>query len=174
MEGYLDTVDTSTRGSSSLAVKKLADSLSYGTDRSPFLGSGHRVRAVAAVPVGRPGPLDRLARHGAHRQVYVKEYEAPKRLPCYLLLDTSASMTVSSIARSKYAIGGAPRRRAGVRVPGPGQPGRRGRRRRPRRCASSRACRRDQVLQWLHRLRRFRYDEPTTLGRAHRRAGADA
>jgi uncharacterized protein (DUF58 family) len=40
MEGHLDTVDQLDSRQFILAVKKLADSLSYGTDHSPFLGSG--------------------------------------------------------------------------------------------------------------------------------------
>ncbi|MBN80016.1 MAG: DUF58 domain-containing protein, partial [Planctomycetaceae bacterium] len=40
MEGYLDHLETLDARQFAVAVKKLADSLSYGTDRSPFLGAG--------------------------------------------------------------------------------------------------------------------------------------
>ena len=40
MEGILDTIDTLDSRQFLIAVKRLADSLSYGMDRSPFLGSG--------------------------------------------------------------------------------------------------------------------------------------
>src|SRR5437588_9788441 len=40
MEGFLDTADTLDARQFQIAVRRLADTLSYGTDKSPFLGSG--------------------------------------------------------------------------------------------------------------------------------------
>ncbi len=164
MEGHLETCDTLNARQFFVAVKKLADSLSYGTDRSPFLGAG--IEFVQSRPYQWGDPIRAIdwrvtARTG---KVYVKEYEAPKRLPCYLLLDTSASMTVSSVRRSKYAVavhiaGGLAfaclERISPVGVVGVG-----GRELRVEPSLSA-----GQIMQWLHRLQRFRYDEPTILGR---------
>src|SRR5262245_44290532 len=101
-EGFLDTVDALPTRQFVLAVKRLADSFSYGADHSPFVGSG--IEYVQSRPYLPGDPIRSIdwrvtARTG---KTYVKEYEAPKRLPCYLLLDTSASMTISSVKRSKY------------------------------------------------------------------------
>ncbi|MDY3553734.1 DUF58 domain-containing protein [Gemmata sp. JC717] len=164
MDGQLDTADHLTARQFVIAVKKLADALNYGTDRSPFLGSGIEYAQSRQYQPGDPvRSIDwRItARMG---KVFVKEYEAPKQLPCYLLLDTSASMTVSSVKRSKYAvavhIAGALAFACLDRVSPVGVLGVGGRdvRLEP---SLSRAA----VLRWLHEFRRFRYDEHTTLGR---------
>lgn len=164
MEGYLDQIDTMDTRLFFIAVRRLADSFSYGTDSSPFLGSGveyvqsrqyefgDSIKAIDWRVTARTGKL------------YVKEYEAPKRLPCWLFIDTSASMTISSTRRSKYAtalhIGGGVAfacldRVSPVGVVGAGQ---RDIRIRP-------SLSKDQIMQWLLRLKRHRFDEPTTLAR---------
>lgn len=164
MTGYLDTVDCLDNRQFVLAVRKLADSISFGSDRSMFLGSGIEFAQSRPYQWGdsvRSIDWRVTARTG---KVFVKEYEAPKRLPCYLLIDTSASMTISSVKRSKYAaaihLAGALAFAALDRISPVGVIGVGGRDFRIEPSLSK-----DQVLQWLHRLRRFRFDEPTTLGR---------
>ncbi len=164
MEGHLDPHDTLDSRQFTLAVKKLATSLSYGTDRSPFLGAGIEYVQSRQYQFGDPiRSIDWrvTARTG---KLYIKEYEAPKRLPCYLLLDTSASMTISSHRRSKYALavhiaGGLALacldRVSPVGVVGVGT----------RDFRIDPSLSKHQVMQWLHRLRTYRYDEGTALSR---------
>jgi uncharacterized protein (DUF58 family) len=164
MEGHLDSTDILDSRQFLIAVKRLADTLSYGTDKSPFLGSG--IEFVQSRPYQWGDPVRAIdwrvtARTG---KIHVKEYEAPKRMPCYLLLDTSASMAVASAPRSKYAI--AVHIAGGIafacleRISPVGLVGIGGRELRMDPSLSG-----GQILQWLHQLRRFRYDEPTNIGR---------
>ena len=105
MQGTLERCDPLSHRQFLIAVKRLADSLGYGTDRSPFLGSG--IEFAQSRPYQMGDPIRSIdwrvtARTG---KVFIKEYEAPKRMPVYLLLDTSASMTISSGRLCKEQLG---------------------------------------------------------------------
>ena len=97
-------------------------------------------------------------------QLIVKLHREEVQPHLDLILDTSASMTVSSQKRSKYALsvhiaGGLALacldRVSPVGVIGVGS----------RDFRIEPSLSKHQIMQWLHRLRTYRYDETTSLGR---------
>jgi uncharacterized protein (DUF58 family) len=163
-EGFLEDFATLDARQFTIAIKKLATSLTYGTDRSPFLGSG--TEYVQSRPY-QPGDSVRAIdwRVTARtRNYHVKEYEAPKNVPCVIVFDTSASMTVASTRPSKYALalfvaGGIALacldRASPVGVIGVGE----------RALRVEPTLSRARALEWILRLRSYRFDERTTLAR---------
>lgn len=92
------------RGDFDIVIRRLADDLAFGSDASRLLGGG--LEYASSRPYV-PGDSVRLlnwrltARTG---RAFVREYEALKRTNAYLLVDTSASMAVSSAQRSKHDL----------------------------------------------------------------------
>lgn len=164
MIGELEYIDPLDWRQFMIAVNKLADNFNYGTDKSPFLGSGVEYVQSRRYEYGDPvRSIDWrvTARTG---KVFVKEFETPKQMPCYLLFDTSASMIVSSQKRSKYATGlhiaGGLAFACLDRVSPVGMltTGSDEYRVEP-------SLSKDQIMQWLHQLRRYRMDQTTVISR---------
>ena len=146
-----------------IAVRRLADDLRYGLDASRFVGSG--IDYVQSRPFVEGDPVRDLdwkvtARSGRH---HVKQYESLKTTPVYLLVDTSASMTVSSQRLGKHTLatlvaGGlalsALRRLSPVGLLGGGS----------RRLHFRPSLSVPGVFRWLHELRRPGGKEGTRLG----------
>lgn len=158
------TTDTLDSRQFLIAVKRLADSLGYGTDRSPFLGQGVEYVQSRRYETGDPVKSIDWRVTARTGKTHVKQFETPKQMPVWLVVDTSASMAISSRSPGKYGLavqiaGGLAlaclERISPVGVVGAGgndfivQP----------------SLSKDVLMQWLHKLRACRFDEPTTLGK---------
>ena len=162
LPGMLSKIEPSAARKFVIAIKRLADDLTYGLDGSRFLGSG--VDYVQSRQYLAGDPVKSIdwrvtARTGKY---HIKEYEAQRRFPAWFLVDTSASMVVSSMVQSKYEIalrvaGGLALacldRTSPVGVLGCGA----------RDVHIKPSLAKDQVMQWLLRLRRHSFTEPTQM-----------
>jgi uncharacterized protein (DUF58 family) len=86
-----------------VAVKQLANSLNFGQEDSVFHGAGLEFAQSRVYVPGDPVKFIDWKVSARSDKLFIKEFQEPKQIPLYLLLDTSASMCVSSQELSKYA-----------------------------------------------------------------------
>jgi len=85
-----------------IIVRRLADDLAFGSDTSLFVGSGLEYASSRPYEAGdsiRSIDWRLTARTG---RAYVRQYESLKRTNVCIVVDSSASMSVRSVPRSKH------------------------------------------------------------------------
>ena len=150
-----------------ITVKHLANSLNFGQDESVFHGAGLEYAQSRLYVPGDPVKSIDWKVSARVGKLFIKEYQEPKQMPLYLLVDTSASMCVSSQPLSKYAW--AVRIAAGIalaaqaRMTPVGLLGCGARELHVRPSLS-----RNLVMEWSHRLRHHDFLEHTSLAQRAR------
>jgi uncharacterized protein (DUF58 family) len=145
-----------------IAVCRLADDLRFGQDASPYVGAG--IEYLQSRPFVDGDPVRDIDWKVTARtqRFHVKQYEALRSTPAYLVVDTSASMAFTSRPFSKHKLavllaGGlalaALRRLSPVGILAAGS----------RRLHVRPSLLRGRVFQWMHALQRVALDEPTHL-----------
>ncbi len=86
-----------------VTVKQLANSLNFGQEESVFHGGGLEYAQSRLYVAGDPVKFIDWKVSARVGKLFIKEYQEPKQIPLYLLLDTSASMCITSQTLSKYA-----------------------------------------------------------------------
>mgnify|MGYP000959255252 CR=1 FL=1 len=96
--------DELARGDFEMVVRRLADDLAFGADNSLFVGGGLEYAGSRPYQPGDPVRMLNWRLTARTGIPFVKEYEALKRTNCYIVVDTSASMAVSSQPLSKHDL----------------------------------------------------------------------
>ena len=100
----LPNPDILSRANFELIVRRIADDIAFGTDDSLFVGSG--LEYAQSRPYEPGDPVRQIDWKLTARMpvAYIKQHETLKRIAMYLIVDTSASMSVSSTALSKHSL----------------------------------------------------------------------
>ncbi|MFM9996999.1 MAG: DUF58 domain-containing protein [Phycisphaerales bacterium] len=99
---HLGPPDELAHGDFEMVVRRLADDLAFGTDVSLFVGSGLEYAQSRPYAPGDPIKMMDWRLTARAGKPFVKEYETLKRTCIYLVVDTSASMGVSSTTLTKH------------------------------------------------------------------------
>lgn len=96
--------DILSRANFELVVRRIADDIAFGTDDSMFVGSGFEYAQSRPYEPGDPVRQIDWKLTARMQVAYVKQHETLKRIAMYLIVDTSASMSVSSQSISKHGL----------------------------------------------------------------------
>ena len=104
MTTILRPPDELARGDFEMVVRRLADDLAFGMDLSRFIGSG--LEYAQSRPYSPGDPIKMMAWKITARlgKPFVKEYDTPKRTNVFIVVDTSASMGISSAMITKHDL----------------------------------------------------------------------
>ncbi|SRR6056297_87790 len=92
------------RANFELVVRRIADDIAFGTDDSLFVGSG--LEYAQSRPYEPGDPVRQIDWKVSARMpvAYIKQHETLKRIAMYLIVDTSASMSVASTRLRKHDL----------------------------------------------------------------------